>query len=135
MRLSFLCEFQMKCRQLPDSITKNREKDIGVLFQLGLLYYQAQRLDEARAAFEQAIKANRNYANARYFLGLIYYMQGNPDASREQFKKIAELNPNNGEVRLILANLSQGKPPLDGISPPGPQPVKRKNFPIEESSR
>ena len=111
------------------------EKDIGVLFQLGLLYYQAQRLDEARAAFEQAIKANRNYANARYFLGLIYYMQGNPDASREQFKKIAELNPNNGEVRLILANLSQGKPPLDGISPPGPQPEKRKNLPIEESSQ
>ncbi|MBI2023907.1 tetratricopeptide repeat protein [Candidatus Giovannonibacteria bacterium] len=106
--------------------------DIGVLFQLGLLYYQENKLNESRFVFERAVSIAPNYSNARYFLGLIYYKQGDKPKALDEFKKIGELNPNNSEVRRIVANLSEGKEPLAGISPPGPLPEKRKGAPIEQ---
>ncbi|MBI2053182.1 MAG: tetratricopeptide repeat protein, partial [Candidatus Sungbacteria bacterium] len=49
--------------------------DAGIAFQLGLLYYQKNNLDRARAEFERAVSINENYSNARYFLWLIYDRQ------------------------------------------------------------
>lgn len=106
--------------------------DIGVLFQLGLLYYQSNRLNESRFVFERAVNIVPNYSNARYFLGLIYAKQGDKAKALDEFRKISELNPNNAEVRKIIDNLSLGKEPLTGISPPAPQPEKRKGAPIEQ---
>lgn len=106
--------------------------DIGVAFQLGLLYYQAGDTGNAREEFERAISINENYSNARYFLGLIYDLQGLKDAAQDQFQRILALNPGNREVQLILANLSEGKPALAGIVPPAPPPQDRADVPVPE---
>lgn len=104
--------------------------DVGVLFQLGLLYYQNGQTAEAQLVFERAISLIPSYSNARYFLGLIYAKQGNRDKALEQFRNIKELNPTNAEVKKIIANLTSGKDPLFEIAPPAPE--KRPNVPVNQ---
>ncbi|MEK7082106.1 MAG: tetratricopeptide repeat protein [Patescibacteria group bacterium] len=106
--------------------------DIGIAFQMGLLYYQKQDMDRAAAEFERAISLNENYSNARYFLGLIRDRRGDTKKAIEEFSKIAALNPDNAEVKRILENLNAGLPALDGIVPPLPPPEKRKEAPVRE---
>jgi len=99
--------------------------DSGLAFQLGLLYYNDNQFDLAKAEFERAVGINENYSNARYFLGLIYDKEGKKDLAIEQFGKIEALNPENSEIKKILANLKEGKPALEGISPTQP-PIEEK---------
>ena len=106
--------------------------DIGIAFQLGLLYYQSNDLNRARVEFERAVSISGNYSNARYFLGLIYDRQGNQAKATEQFEKVLELNPDNTEVRKILSNLQNNRDALAGIAPPGAPPEKRNIAPVEE---
>jgi len=109
--------------------------DVGVLFQLGFLYYQANRLDDAELQFAQAVRLNENYSNARYFLGLIYDQKGNTEAALEQFRKIADLNPGNKEVAGIVQNLESDRPALSQIVPPLPAPEERQAPPISDQGR
>ena len=108
--------------------------DIGVLFQLGVLYYRAERFDDAKIVFNETVRQNDNYSNARYFLGLIWDREGDRDAALSQFQKIAVLNPDNEEVKRIMANISAGKPALFGIVPPLAAPETRKEPPVREST-
>ncbi|KKT77670.1 MAG: hypothetical protein UW74_C0036G0004 [Candidatus Giovannonibacteria bacterium GW2011_GWC2_44_8] len=104
--------------------------DVGVLFQLGLLYYQNAQLAESQIVLERAVSIIPSYSNARYFLGLIYAKQGNKNKALEHFLKIEELNPTNTEVKKIIANLSAGKDPLFEIAPPAPE--KRPSVPVKQ---
>jgi tetratricopeptide (TPR) repeat protein len=117
-------------------ITKaNFPNDIGLAFQLGLLYYKKQDWIKAQAEFERAISLDSNYSNARYFLGLIYDRQGNKEAAKEQFEKITELNPDNQEVKNILVNLANGQAALSGIVPPAQAPEQREEVPVPEKQQ
>lgn len=109
--------------------------DIGVAFELGLLYYQKSDLDRAQAEFERAVSINDNYSNARYFLGLIYDRKGDKAKATDQFAKVSQLNPDNEEVRRVLANLTAGRLALDGIVPPAPPPEKRKEVPVKQKEQ
>lgn len=105
--------------------------DIGTLFQLGLLYYRANRLSDAEIVLKRAVEINTNYSNARYFLGLIYDRTGRRADAVAEFEKISALNPDNGEVKQILSNLRAKKSALAGIAPPGPAPEKRSEPPVK----
>jgi tetratricopeptide (TPR) repeat protein len=109
--------------------------DIGLAFQLGLLYYKKQDFAKSQAEFERAVSLDQNYSNARYFLGLIYDNQGNKAAAKDQFLKIIELNPDNQEVKNILANLDKGQAALSGIVPPAPAPEARQEVPVQEKQQ
>jgi len=89
--------------------------DVGLLFQLGLIYYQEKDFNKAKLNLESAVSVSPNYSNALYFLGLTYYKLGQSDKAIEKFEKVLEFNPGNEEVRVILANLKEGKDPLSGI--------------------
>jgi len=104
--------------------------DVGVLFQLGLLYYQNNQIAESQIVLERAVSIIPSYSNARYFLGLAYARQGNRDKALEQFRNIEVLNPTNAEVKKIIANLSAGKDPLFEIAPPAPE--KRPSVPVNQ---
>jgi len=90
-------------------------QDVGLAFQLGVLYYRDEKYDEAQEEFERAVALSPNYSNARYFLGLIYDRKGQKGKAIEQFVEIEKFNPENEEVKRILANLRMGKPALEGI--------------------
>ncbi len=106
--------------------------DIGTLFQLGLLYYRANRLPDAGVVFRRSTEISPNYSNARYFLGLIYDKLGKKTDAVSEFQKVLALNPDNEEVKKIISNLKAGKAALAGIAPPGPAPEKRKETPVKE---
>ena len=99
-------------------------QDIGLLFQLGVLYYNAEGLDNAKNVLGQALKVQldqgQEYVNARYFLGLIADKQGNHDEAVAQFEAIKKVNQDNTLIDQILKNLESGKHALDGISSQGP---------------
>ena len=92
--------------------------DIGVLFQLGLLYYQNNDMASSQQVFERLVAQSPNYSNARYFLGLAHDRQGRRAEAITQFAEIEKLNPDNAEVKRILQNLNVGRPALFGIVPP-----------------
>jgi len=94
---------------------KMNPQDVGIVFQLGVFYYKAERFDEARVELEQAVKLADNYSNARYFLGLIYDKQGDKQKALEQFRKVADLNPDNADIKKIVSNLEAGKSALAGL--------------------
>jgi len=95
-------------------------QDIGISFQLGMLYWRKEKLDRAQGEFERIIKLNPDYSNGRYMLGLVYDKKGEKEAAIEQFEKVAKLNPENQEVAKILENLKGGLPALQGIIPSQP---------------
>jgi len=109
--------------------------DIGTLFQLGLLYYRANRLADAEVVFKRATDINNSYSNARYFLGLIYDKQGKRADAIAEFANIERLNPDNGEVKRILENLKAGRGALETVSPPAQAPERRKEPPVKERAQ
>jgi len=94
---------------------KMTPQDVGIIFQLGVFYYKAEKFDQARIELENALKLEENYSNARYFLGLIYDKQGNKQKALEQFRKVSELNPENQDIKKIISNLESGKKALEGL--------------------
>jgi tetratricopeptide (TPR) repeat protein len=94
---------------------KMNPQDVGIIFQLGVFYYKAEKYDQARIELEQAVKLAENYSNARYFLGLIYDKQNDKQKALEQFKKVSELNPDNEDIKKIVSNLEAGKSALSGL--------------------
>lgn len=106
--------------------------DVGIAFQLGLLYYQNNNFDRAQAELERAVSLNTNYSNARYFLGLIHDRRGDKRRAIKEFEQIEIFNPDNQEVKRILENLRAGKSALGGIVPPAEPPEKRKETPVKE---
>lgn len=109
--------------------------DIGLAFQLGVIYYRLEELEKARDEFERAKVLNVGYSNARYMLGLVYDRLGRKSDAEAEFLVVLELNPNNQEVRDILANLEAGLPALAGIDQPGQPPIQETPPEIGEEDR
>lgn len=105
-------------------------RDTGIAFQLGVLYYKAERYREAGAEFIRAVVLDPDFANARYFLGLLYDQAGDKESALDQFERIASLNPDNEHIQQIIANLKAGLPAL-GSPELGP-PEQPEEIPIEE---
>lgn len=91
-------------------------RDVGLAFQLGVVYWQRQDVEKARQEFERALALNPNYSNARYMLGLAYDRQKEKEKALAAFQKVAELNPENEEVKKIIANIQAGRPALEGVA-------------------
>ncbi|MFC1788035.1 tetratricopeptide repeat protein, partial [Patescibacteria group bacterium] len=105
-----------------ESVAQYNPLDVGVAFQLGMLYLRRNAendLERARLAFEHAIGLVPSYSNARWFLASIYEEQDNFDAAIEQVAKVLELNSDNSLAQARLKRLQEGKrikelpPPLE----------------------
>jgi len=106
--------------------------DVGVLFQLGFLYYRANIYDQAVLALERAVQLNPTYANARYFLALSYYNLDDAEQAVANMQIVADLNPDNSDVLQLLENLKSGGEPFAG-EPVIPNPEESDVPPVEES--
>jgi len=101
--------------------------DVGLAFQLGLVYFQLEDFVKAKVELERAVMLNPDYANALYFLGITYDELGETEKAITAFETIQIANPDNGLVKEILNNLRSGKKALKGIVEEEPPIV-----PIEE---
>jgi len=76
-----------------------------ILFQLGRLYFNNNRTEEAITQFKQVIILTPNHSNAHYSLGVAYAVQGKKILAIEEFEKVLELNPNNQDVQKKIDQL------------------------------
>jgi tetratricopeptide (TPR) repeat protein len=95
-----------------ESINKYNSRDIGVMFELGVLYLK--RLNEndlirAENIFKQAITLLPSYSNAHWYLAYVYEKQGNVPAAIYEIEEVLKLNPNNEIVKSRLGNLKNSQ--------------------------
>ena len=78
---------------------------------LGTVYLNQGRLDEATASFEEALKIEPDDANAHFNLGHILLRQGQLDEAAAHFQRVLEIQPNDAKAHsdLGLVFLQKGK--------------------------
>ncbi len=91
-----------------ESVALYNQYDVGVFFQLGLLYLRQGDNEQAQAAFEYTVNLVPSYANARWFLASIYELNNDIDSAIAQVEAVLELNPENELVRTRLEQLKSG---------------------------
>lgn len=130
-QLAMLFQVQGKSEQAITGLENTRKyasQDVGLAFQLGLLYYQSKDYEKAQGELERAVSLDPKYSNALYFLGLVYDQLGQRQKAIEMFTAVLDLNPENEEVAKILSNLKAGKKALDGLvaEKPATAPIKEE---------
>jgi tetratricopeptide (TPR) repeat protein len=85
--------------------------------QLGNLYFDAERYDEAIKWYGDAIKLSPNDVNVSTDLGVSYYYSNQPDKALEQFDHSLKLDPRHGKTLLNVGIVKAfGKQDLDGAA-------------------
>jgi tetratricopeptide (TPR) repeat protein len=85
--------------------------------QLGNLYFDAERYDEAIKWYGDAIKLSPNDVNVSTDLGVSYYYSNQPDKALEQFAHSLKLDPKHGKTLLNVGIVKAfGKQDLDGAA-------------------
>ncbi len=105
-----------------EQVEKYNQQDVGVAFQLGLLYLQREGtgdLARAQAALEYAVQLLPSYSNARWFLATVYEQEGQMDKAIAQMEEIAKLNPNNDMVTARLQRMKNGTDASAAAAPLG----------------
>lgn len=81
--------------------------NIDIRFNLGRLYYNAKRSEDAVVQFELVLSAAPNNSNVLYSLGVVYEAVGEKEKAIEQFERVLRLNPDNQDVQTRLRTLKQ----------------------------
>ena len=92
-------------QQSKKNIEKNIEKTSNDPKALALLYLSENRLDEAVAAFQQAIKMNPEDSATYIGLTRLYLLQKNYDAAENLCKAGLKIKPGNIDLKLLLAEI------------------------------
>ncbi len=108
-----------------EQVLQTDNKNVGIAFQLAILYYRNNEKDKSLNLFEQIIAIEPNYDNARWYLSTIYEEMGRYDDAIAQVRKVAENNAENQAVQdrltfLIQQRNAKTKP----AATPLPEPVK-----------
>ena len=85
--------------------------------ELGNLYFDAERYDEAIKWYSEAVKLAPNDPNVSTDLGVSYYYTNQPDKALEQFAKSLQLDPRHTKTLLNLGIVRAfGKQDLAGAA-------------------
>ena len=83
--------------------------------QLGNLYFDAERYDDAMRWYADALKVDPRNVNASTDLGIAYYYSNQPDRALAQFDKSLEIDPKHSKTLLNIGIVRAfGKEDLDG---------------------
>lgn len=82
--------------------TGNAVLEVRCRNQLGLLFLEEHKLDEALEQFKLVLEKDVNSADAHYGIGLIYEMQGDMIKARYEWRTAIRLNPIHTETRVKL---------------------------------
>jgi cytochrome c-type biogenesis protein CcmH/NrfG len=93
--------------------------------QLGNLYFDAERYDDAINWYSEAVKLAPDDVNVRTDLGVCYYYVNQPDKALEQFAESLKRDPNHSKTLLNLGIVRAfGKQDLDGATQAWQQVVR-----------
>jgi tetratricopeptide (TPR) repeat protein len=85
-------------------------------FNLGLLYDDQRRFEEARSAYAAEVAAYPEHFKARFNLGKVLFQLGDRAASLEQMREVVRLAPRQPEGYLLLARgLLQESAPIEQV--------------------
>jgi tetratricopeptide (TPR) repeat protein len=82
------------------------EKDYRTYYQMGIAYKKIGKLEEAKTAFEESLKLNKDFEGGLNALGGVYFSMGNYTAAIENFEKILDSNVNNTVKSKVKKNIS-----------------------------
>lgn len=132
----FLGDKQKAIEQVIEA-RKLNAPNIDSLFTLGRLYYETSQYVNARAAFENIVKASPEHRNGLLYLTLAYDKTGMKGDALRVIQKLAGLEPENTLVRDINSNLEAGRDALTGVgtaASPNPDETAAEPIPSELES-
>lgn len=111
------------------ALTSVVKQDVGLGFELGVLYVKLKESVKARAEFERVLKIAPQYSNALWYLAALEADEGNTQKALELLGRVLELNPGNEMVQSSIATLeaglsiSENPEPLEEVNSEGIAPV------------
>jgi cytochrome c-type biogenesis protein CcmH/NrfG len=97
------------------TMAERSPNDAETRVQLGNLYFDAERYDEATKWYEAALKVNPRNVNASTDLGIAYYYSNQPDRALTQFEQSLAIDPKHAKTLLNIGIVRAfGKQDLDG---------------------
>lgn len=84
-------------------------------YNLGVILYAANDLQNAAVSFERAIALQNQYSDALFALAVVYDKLGMRDNAIANIQKVQSLNPNDATVAKVAQNITEGKPALGGV--------------------
>lgn len=100
--------------QLKESATRD-PRDARVRIELGNLYFDSERFDEAARWYENALELEPRNVNASTDLGISYYYMNQPDRALSQFERSLAIDPAHTKTLLNVGIVrAYGKDDLDG---------------------
>ena len=89
--------------------------DAETRVQLGNLYFDAERYEDARHWYEDALRVDPRNVNASTDLGIAYYYSNQPDRALAQFDKSLSIDPRHSKTLLNIGIVRAfAKQDLDG---------------------
>jgi tetratricopeptide (TPR) repeat protein len=99
------------------SQAERNPNDAVIRVQLGNMYFDAERLQEAAQWYEAALKINPKDINASTDLGIAYYYMNQPDRALAQFDRSLAIEPTHAKTLLNQGIVRAfGKQDLNGAS-------------------
>lgn len=99
------------------SVADRDPKNAAPRVQLGNLYFDAERYDEAIKWYAEAMKISPNDPNVSTDLGVSYYYTNQPDKALEQFDHSLKLDPKHAKTLLNMGIVKAfGKQDLQGAT-------------------
>ena len=79
--------------------------NLSFKFDLGRMYYNSGRVNEAARQFQEILSVTPDHANSRFSLALSFERLGRPDRALEEYRKVLELNPGNKSIASKIREL------------------------------
>jgi tetratricopeptide (TPR) repeat protein len=97
------------------ALADRNPSDAETRVQLGNLYFDGERYDDAVRWYEAALTVDPKNVNASTDLGIAYYYSNQPDRALAQFDKSLQLDPKHSKTLLNIGIVRAfGKQDLDG---------------------
>ena len=91
--------------------------DAAVRVQIGNLFFDSERFQDAAQWYEEALKINPRDADASTDLGIAYYYMNQPDRALEQFQRSLAADPAHSKTYLNIGVVRAfGKQDLEGAA-------------------
>ncbi len=88
-------------------LNKNKQDQPEVFYELGKMYYNYDRIDDAIKAFEMAIQMAPNFSNALFGLAIINEKKESYNQALELFSRLQQLNLKNEGIKRKILELKE----------------------------